>query len=198
MHWQAHSPRRGRNRKQWSDYRPPYGSPWFDDSKTHGRRTGAALKALAELKRPFWGLRYFLGGPLHRQMTTRPVQAWGGVELTPELPSVHGVRADCGGRLFTAKLRVVVHYLPHQLLDHLLANGAVLTLPPPIPNSTVPRFYSSDDPPWCRVRATHRETVIPSDLLSPRSLGSRGKAAADNQFLRLHRPQAPVSPTAAS
>ena len=36
--------------------------------------------------------------------------------------------------------------------------------------STVPRFYSSDDPPWCRVRATHRETVIPSDLLSPRSL----------------------------
>ena len=31
--------------------------------------------------------------------------------------------------------------------------------------STVPRFYSSDDPPWCRVRATHRETVIPSDLL---------------------------------
>jgi hypothetical protein len=36
--------------------------------------------------------------------------------------------------------------------------------------STVPRFYSSDDPPWCRVRATHPETVIPSDLLSPRSL----------------------------
>ena len=36
--------------------------------------------------------------------------------------------------------------------------------------STVPRFYSSDDPPWCRVRATHRETVIPSDLLAPRSL----------------------------
>ena len=27
--------------------------------------------------------------------------------------------------------------------------------------STVTRFYSSDDPPWCRVRATHRETVIP-------------------------------------
>ena len=36
------------------------------------------------------------------------------------------VRADCGGRLFTAKLRVVVHYLPHQLLDHLLADEAIL------------------------------------------------------------------------
>jgi hypothetical protein len=31
--------------------------------------------------------------------------------------------------------------------------------------STVPRFYSSDDPPWCRVRATQREAVVPSDLL---------------------------------
>ena len=26
-------------------------------------------------------------------------------------------RTDCGGRLFTAKLAVLVHYLPHQLLD---------------------------------------------------------------------------------
>jgi hypothetical protein len=36
------------------------------------------------------------------------------------------VRADCGGRLFTAKLSVIVHYLPHQLLDHLLADDAIL------------------------------------------------------------------------
>ena len=43
-----------------------------------------------------------------------------------ETPSVLRVRADCGGRLFTAKLGIVVHYLPHQLLDHLLANGAIL------------------------------------------------------------------------
>ena len=34
--------------------------------------------------------------------------------------------SDCGGRLFTAKLGVVVHYLPHQLLDHLLADDAIL------------------------------------------------------------------------
>ena len=35
----------------------------------------------------------------------------------PEPPSVLHVRADYGGRLFTAKLAVVLHYLPHQLLD---------------------------------------------------------------------------------
>ena len=43
-----------------------------------------------------------------------------------EPPSVLRVRADCGGRLFTAKLGVVVHYLSHQLLDHLLADDAIL------------------------------------------------------------------------
>jgi len=35
-------------------------------------------------------------------------------------------RLDCGGRLFTAKFGVVVHYLLLQLLDHLLANDAIL------------------------------------------------------------------------
>src|SRR5215471_13414161 len=34
-----------------------------------------------------------------------------------EPTSVLRARADCGGRLFAAKLGVVVHYLPHQLLD---------------------------------------------------------------------------------
>ena len=66
-----------------------------------------------------------------RQMTPRPVQHGGGVELVPcssrpEPPSVLRVRADCGGRLFTAKLGVVVHYLAHQLLNHLLADDAIL------------------------------------------------------------------------
>ena len=60
-----------------------------------------------------------------------PCPGWGGVELVPcstrsEPPSVLRVRADCGGRLFTAKLGVVVHYLPHQLFDHLLADDAIL------------------------------------------------------------------------
>ena len=36
------------------------------------------------------------------------------------------MRADCGGRLFTAKLGVVVHYLPHQMLNHLLPDDAIL------------------------------------------------------------------------
>ena len=35
--------------------------------------------------------------------------------------------SDCApGGVFTAKLGVVVHYLPHQLLDHLLADDAIL------------------------------------------------------------------------
>ena len=41
-------------------------------------------------------------------------------------PSVLRVRADCGGRLFTAKLAVVVHYPTRQVLDHLLADDAIL------------------------------------------------------------------------
>ena len=144
---------------------------------------------------------------------------WSPCSTRPEPPSVLRVRADCGGRLFTAKLPVVVHYLPlncslgrarssmsparpnavHEMLSRplrLLAEtrhhnsgfraSAVRSVAggSSYPDgrwrrpdastthtgSTVPRFYSSDDPPWCRVRATHRETVIPSDLLSPRSL----------------------------
>ena len=43
-----------------------------------------------------------------------------------EPPSVPRARADCGGRLFTAKLAVIVHYLLHQLLDHLLADNPIL------------------------------------------------------------------------
>jgi hypothetical protein len=50
--------------------------------------------------------------------------AWCPVVAEP--PSVPRVRADRGGRLFPAKLGVVVHYLPHQLLDHLLADDAIL------------------------------------------------------------------------
>ena len=36
------------------------------------------------------------------------------------------MRADCGGHLFAAKLRVAVHYLPHQLLNHLLTDDPIL------------------------------------------------------------------------
>jgi hypothetical protein len=51
---------------------------------------------------------------------------WSPCSTRPEPPSVLRVGADCGGRLFTAKLSVIVHYLPHQLLDHLLADDAIL------------------------------------------------------------------------
>ena len=64
-------------------------------------------------------------------MTPRPVQHGGGVELEPtssrpEPPSVLHIRADCGGRFFTAKFGVVVHYLAHQLLNQLLSNDPIL------------------------------------------------------------------------
>ena len=36
------------------------------------------------------------------------------------------MRSDCTCRVFAAKLAVVVHYLLHQLLDHLLADQAIL------------------------------------------------------------------------
>src|SRR5262249_5846716 len=57
--------------------------------------------------------------------TTNPtplVQAGGAVKMVPystrsEPHSVPCARADCGGRLFTAKFVVVVHYLLHQVLD---------------------------------------------------------------------------------
>ena len=68
---------------------------------------------------------------MHRPMTPRPVQHGVGVELgcapvDPKRASVLHARADCGGRVFTAKLAAVVHNLAHQLLNHLLADDAVL------------------------------------------------------------------------
>ena len=114
-----------------------------------------------------------------------------------ESPSVLRVRADCGGRLFTAKL-VVVHYLTHHLLNHLLANGAVLTLPPPIP---VQRSHGFTRPTTRRGAECAPPTVKPLYLQTYFRLaasGLRGEAAANNQSLRLHRPQATVSPTAVS
>ena len=126
-------------------------------------------------------------------------------ELTPEPPSVLHVRADWGGRLFAAKFGVVVHYLPRQVFDQLLADqailmagGAVLTLPPPIP---VQRSHVFTRPTTRRGAECAPPTVKPLYLQTYFRLaasGSRGKAAADNQSLRLHRPQATVSPTAVS
>ena len=68
---------------------------------------------------------------MHPQMTPRPVQHGVGSNWSPcstrsEPPSVLRVRADCGGRLFAAKLAVVVHNLAHQLLNHLLPDDAIL------------------------------------------------------------------------
>ena len=63
-------------------------------------------------------------------MTPRacPARGWGRnlCPVVAELPSVLHVRADCGDRLFLAKLAVIVHYLLHQMLDHLLADEPIL------------------------------------------------------------------------
>ena len=67
-----------------------------------------------------------------RRMTPWPVQrgGWGRIgspcSSPPELLSVHCVGANCGGRLFTTKLPVVVQNLAHQLLNHLLPDDAIL------------------------------------------------------------------------
>ena len=135
-------------------------------------------------------------------MTPRPVRRgggskWSGAPLDPNL-SVLRARADCGGRLFTAKLSVVVHDLAHQLLNQLLANGAVLTLPPPIP---VQRSHGFTRPTTRRGAKRAPPTVKPlyrQTYFRLAASGLRGKAAADNQSLRLHCPQATVSPTAVS
>ena len=44
----------------------------------------------------------------------------------PEPPSVLRIRADCGGRPFTAKLGIIAHDCMHQVFDHLLADNAIL------------------------------------------------------------------------
>jgi hypothetical protein len=62
-------------------------------------------------------------GRSHRQTTPPGLSNmgvgsnWSSCSSPPEPLSVLRARTDCGGRFFTAKLGVVVHYLPHQLLD---------------------------------------------------------------------------------
>ena len=51
---------------------------------------------------------------------------WTPCSTRSEPSSVLRARADCGGRLFAAKLAVVVLYLSHQLLDHLLTDEPIL------------------------------------------------------------------------
>jgi hypothetical protein len=93
-----------------------------NDTKSAGRRTGADVKPLSKKLSPHFGVfGIFERGPLHAQMTpglsSMGVGQNGPYSTRSEARSVLRVRADCGGRLFTAKFSVVVHYLLHQLLD---------------------------------------------------------------------------------
>ena len=91
--------------------------------------------------------------------------SWGWGQIDPvssrrQPPSVLRVRADCGGRLFTAKLGVVVHDLAHQLLNHLLADHPVL-----LARSFQRRSWQGFDPSLIlTMLASDRSTVTP---LSP-------------------------------
>ena len=55
-----------------------------------------------------------------------PAWGWGQRALGAELQSLLRVRADCGGRLFKAKLGIVLRSFLHQLLDHLLTDEPIL------------------------------------------------------------------------
>ena len=113
------------------------------------------------------------------------------------MPCMRCCRARC---VFSPKLGIIIQDFARQLFDQLLADqailmagGAVLTLPPPIP---VQRSHGFTRPTTRRGAECAPLTVKTYFRLA--ASGLRGKAAADNQSLRLHRPQATVSPTAAS
>ena len=118
------------------------------------------------------------------------------------MPCMRCCRARC---VFSPKLGIIIQDFARQLFDQLLADqailmagGAVLTLPAPIP---VQRSHGFTRPTTRRGAECAPPTVKPLYLQTYFRLaasGSRGKAAADIQSLRLHRPQAPVSPTAVS
>src|ERR1700738_3723807 len=79
--------------------------------------------------------------------------------------------------------------------------ASVRPKPPPPPPIPVQRSHGFTRPTPRRGAECAPPTVKPLYLQTYFRLaasGSRGKAAADNQSLRLHRPQAPVSPTAVS
>ena len=94
---------------------------------------------------------------------------------------------------------VVLHHLPPPS-GRSLADGwcLILALPPPI---SVQRSHGFTRPTTRRGAECAPPTVKPLYLPTYFRLaasGSRGKSGADNQPLRLHRPQATVSPTAVS
>jgi hypothetical protein len=79
----------------------------------------------------FYVLRVFGSHLKQKASRTRLSRHRSGVELARypvirKALSVLRARAGCGDRLFTKKFAVVVHYLLHQPLDHLLADDAIL------------------------------------------------------------------------
>ena len=114
-------------------------------------RTGhvhrATVKPLREVKRTFWGPRYFRAGPTFCARAPPACPSWGegqnsqmpvgatlflsAVRETQfNLPrpsfSVPCVRPNSTCRVFSTILRIVVHDFARQLFDQLLADHAIL------------------------------------------------------------------------
>ena len=130
-------------------------------------RQSDSVISISACSAAFRAKRFFASMPVFRFDALSPpaCPAWGGVELIPVLHSIRTASASRESRLRRSPL----HGETPRRYRALAGDGAVLTLPPPIP---VQRFRGSTRPTtrWCRVRTTHHETVIPSDLRSPRSL----------------------------
>ena len=113
VHWQAHLRKRTCKQAAGRLCGALLVSFWFDDSKTRGAADRCRRQTPKKtLRLPKSEPRNKGNDLLHAQMTPRPVRCGGGVELVPVVSrskptSVLRVRADCGGRLFAAKFRIM-------------------------------------------------------------------------------------------
>ncbi len=100
-------------------------------AKALGCNGGGPSKTEEKLSPYFGAFGIFEGAPSRSPMPPGLFSTGGRVELPKrssrlECPSVRRMRADCGGPLLPAKLRIVMLYPLHQLLDHSLAYEPVL------------------------------------------------------------------------
>ena len=92
----------------------------------HGRAHRATVKPLTKVNDGFWGT-HISGAGFPRAEVSGLSSVGGGVDVrTSSTLSVPRMRPDFTYRMFSTKLRVIVHNFTHQLFDQLLADQAVL------------------------------------------------------------------------
>ena len=105
-------------------------SSWFADSKTRGAADRCPRQIVKENLSPYFGVFGIFEGTLSRRQTGAGRPAGGGSNCpsAPVDPNPLSASRESRprGRLFAAKLPVIVHYLPHQMLNHLLPDDAIL------------------------------------------------------------------------